>query len=165
MQHDHLISKIALRIRQSFSSDEILNIPVQEVQESLGCNRVLMYDILPDETGNVVKAVADGFLSTLGRSFSAEVLPQDHYQLYRAGQSRAIADVENSDVPACVKEFLQEYAVKAFLMVPIFTQGKWGLLVVHHCCETSHWQSFEIYLLEQLTTHIAIAIQQSQFYF
>jgi PAS domain S-box-containing protein len=166
LQHDHLISKIALRIRQSLSLDETLNTTVQEVQELLDCDRVLLYRFLPDGTGSVVtEAVVDGFPSTLGHSLSAEVLSKDNYRLNYTGQSWAIADLENSDLPAYWKKFLQEFAVKSILVVPIFTQEEfWGLLVIHHCCEIRYWQSSEICLLEQLATHIAIAIQRSQLY-
>ncbi|MGB3207366.1 MAG: ATP-binding protein [Crinalium sp.] len=165
-QYDHLISKMALRIHQSRSLDETLNTTVTEVQELLECDRVIISQFLPDEINKVVtEAVVGGFPSILGCSFTAEVLPKNDYQIYYSRQTCVIADVENGDVPACWKQFLQKFAVKAFLVVPIFTQGElWGLMIAHHCCETRHWQVFEVDFLEQLATHIAIAIQQSQLY-
>jgi len=38
-----------------------------------------------------------------------------------------------------------------------------GLLIAHQC-SGPHWQQFEISLLNQLATQVAIAIQQSELY-
>jgi signal transduction histidine kinase len=40
----------------------------------------------------------------------------------------------------------------------------WGLLVAHQCCQPRQWQTFEIELLQQLASQVAIAIQQSELY-
>lgn len=40
----------------------------------------------------------------------------------------------------------------------------WGLLIAHHCREPRRWQPFEIDLLQQLATQVAIAIQQAELY-
>jgi len=48
-------------------------------------------------------------------------------------------------------------------VVPIL-QGEqlWGLLIAHQCSGPRHWQQFEISLLNQLATQVAI--QQSELY-
>ncbi len=40
----------------------------------------------------------------------------------------------------------------------------WGLLIAHHCSGPRSWQPFEIDLLKQLATQLAIAIQQAELY-
>ncbi|NET58210.1 MAG: PAS domain S-box protein [Symploca sp. SIO2E6] len=40
----------------------------------------------------------------------------------------------------------------------------WGLLIAHHCRATRQWQPWEIDLMKQLATQVAIAIQQSELY-
>ncbi|MBD1832398.1 PAS domain S-box protein [Cyanobacteria bacterium FACHB-472] len=40
----------------------------------------------------------------------------------------------------------------------------WGLVIAHQCSSVRIWQPFEVNLLQQLTTQIAIAIQQAQLY-
>ena len=39
-----------------------------------------------------------------------------------------------------------------------------GVLAAHQCSTPRHWQSFEIELLQQLATQVAIAIQQAELY-
>ena len=166
LERDRLLSGIALRIRESLCLDETLKTIVREVQQFLGCDRVLLYQLSPDGTGSVAQeSVVAGRLSILGRSFPAEVFPQEYYQLYRQGRIRAIEDVEKDDVSPCLKEFLQQFDAKAKLVVPILQKKElWGLLVAHHCSETRQWQPLDINLLKQLATHIAIALQQAALY-
>ena len=40
----------------------------------------------------------------------------------------------------------------------------WGLLIAHHCSKPRVWRDLEIELLQQLTTHVSIALQQAQLY-
>ncbi|MFN7658605.1 MAG: GAF domain-containing protein, partial [Dolichospermum sp.] len=55
--------------------------------------------------------------------------------------------------------------MKANLVVPLI-EGKnlWGLLCIHQCSQTRHWQDFEIELVQQIANQLAIAIQQSMLY-
>jgi signal transduction histidine kinase len=62
------------------------------------------------------------------------------------------------------RNFLR-YQVKALLAIPLATvDGGLGLMVVHHCRQPRLWQKGEVRLLEQLSTQVAIAIQQAQLY-
>ncbi|HEY9812609.1 MAG TPA: CBS domain-containing protein, partial [Candidatus Sericytochromatia bacterium] len=166
MSSERLMGAIATRIRQSLNLEEILNTTVQEVRQFLGCDRVLLYQILPNGTGMVVtEAVNSGWKPILGQVFSPEVFPEEYHQQYIQGRISAIADVENGEALPCLIEFLQNLQVKAKLVVPIIKEEQlWGLLIAHHCSETREWQQLEIDLLEQLATHIAIDLKQSQLY-
>ena len=166
MFSERLMGAIATRIHQSLNLEEILNTTVQEVRQFLGCDRVLLYQILPNGTGMVVtEAVNSGWKPILGQVFSPEVFPEEYHQQYIQGRISAIADVENGEALPCLIEFLQNLQVKAKLVVPIIKEEQlWGLLIAHHRSETREWQQLEIDLLEQLATHIAIALKQSQLY-
>ncbi|MGB3207695.1 MAG: CBS domain-containing protein [Crinalium sp.] len=166
MSSERLMGAIATRIRQSLNLEEILNTTVQEVQQFLGCDRVLLYQIFPNGTGSVVtEAVNQNWSPILGKVFPKEVFPQEYHQEYIQGKIRAIANVENGEVIPCLIEFLHNLQVKAKLVVPIIQEEQlWGLLIAHHCSTPREWQQLEIDLLEQLATHIAIALKQSQLY-
>ncbi|WP_250121924.1 GAF domain-containing protein [Chroococcidiopsis sp. CCMEE 29] len=65
----------------------------------------------------------------------------------------------------CLVEFVQQFKVKAKLVVSILhKQQLWGILVAHRCSGPRHWQQLEIELLTHLATQAAIAIQQSELY-
>jgi diguanylate cyclase (GGDEF)-like protein/PAS domain S-box-containing protein len=165
-ERERLVTEIAQRIRQSLDLEEILNTTVEEVQQFLACDRVLIYRFWRDGTGSAVtEAVVSGLPAVLGQTFSAEVFPQEYHKLYCQGRVRVICDMENSDVSPCVVEFVQQFGVKAKLVVPILYQEElWGLLIAHQCSGPRNWQQLEIELLSQLATQVAIAIQQSELY-
>ncbi len=74
-----------------------------------------------------------------------------------------IPDVEQGNILPCLVEFLQQFQVKAKLVVPILPQQElWGLLVVHQCKAPRQWQQQEVHLLIHLAAQVAIAIQQSE---
>ena len=162
-EREHLIRGITQRIRQSLNLEEILNTTVAEVQEFLGCDRVLFYRIWPDGLGKVVaEAVKSGWPITLGQNFTNPFFGASYLQVYRQGQIRAIADVDQAEIEPYYVEFLQQFGVKADLVVPIL-QGKdfWGLLIAQHCTAPREWTSAEIELLQQLVDQVGIALAQA----
>lgn len=175
-QRERLIHEIAQHIRQSLNLDEVLATTVADVRQFLECDRVLIYQIYADGTGcAITETVLPDYPRILGEVFPAEVFPQEYHQAYLNGKSRAIANIEQAEIEVCLVEFVQQFAVKAKLVVPIIqtltdienphpTPHLWGLLIAHHCRQTRQWQSHEIELMKQLATQVAIAIRQSELY-
>jgi hypothetical protein len=159
-----LFAEITLKIRQSLQLEEILQTTVTEVRKSLACDRVVIYRLGADKTGTVVtENVVSGSPSLLEQTFSAEVFPEAYHQGYCHGQIGIVADVENAEISPCHREFLQQLAVKAKLVIPILQKNElWGLLIAHQCTSPRQWFSFEIELLRQLADQVGIALAQSQ---
>ncbi|MFE1744340.1 PAS domain S-box protein [Coleofasciculus sp. H7-2] len=159
-----LFAEITLKIRQSLQLEEILQTTVEEVRKSLACDRVVIYRLGADKTGTVVtENVVSGPPAILGQTFSAEVFPEAYHQRYCQGQIGIVADVENAEISPCHREFLQQLAVKAKLVIPILQKNQlWGLLIAHQCTSPRQWSSFEIELLQQLADQVGIALAQSQ---
>ncbi|MBH8566907.1 response regulator [Nostoc sp. CENA67] len=57
-ERQRLIATTALRIRQSLDLEQILNTAVAEVQQLLKCDRVMVYQFAPDNTGKIVASSA-----------------------------------------------------------------------------------------------------------
>jgi diguanylate cyclase (GGDEF)-like protein/PAS domain S-box-containing protein len=58
-----------------------------------------------------------------------------------------------------------EENLEALLLIPIIVEKQlWGLFSIQHFSSLRQWQTFEIDLLEQLATQLAIAVQQSELY-
>ena len=165
-RRSQLFTEITLKIRQSLQLEDILQTTVTEVQKILQVDRVLLYRVWPNGTGcTVTEAVKPGWPAILGISFAEEVFPLKYQELYRQGQVRAIADVEQAygEVTPCLLEFLHPWGVKAKLVVPILLSGQlWGLLIAHHCTCPRQWTSFETELLQQLSEQIGLALAQAQ---
>jgi diguanylate cyclase (GGDEF)-like protein/PAS domain S-box-containing protein len=163
VERERLISEIAQRIYQSLDLHQILNTTVSEVRQFLQADRVLTYRVNPNGPGSVTnEAVAPGCLPLLDQPLPEEIFPLSCHQLYQQGRVRAITNIEQDEVSACLVEALRQLGVKSKLVVPILHQGElWGLMIAHQCGQTREWQAWEIELLKQLATHVAIAIAQA----
>jgi PAS domain S-box-containing protein len=163
---ERLFGAIALSVHQSLELDEILNTTVTEVRQLLQTDRVLIYRFNSDCSGQiVVESVCADFPAVLDTTIYDPCFSKDYAQLYLQGRVTAIANIHTVGLKPCYLELLAPFQVTANLIVPILAGGKvWGLLIVHHCRGERHWQSYEIGLLQQLATQVAIALQQSELY-
>ncbi|MBO3463313.1 GAF domain-containing protein [Aetokthonos hydrillicola Thurmond2011] len=159
-----LFADITLKIRQSLQIDEILQTSVKEVQNLLHADRVLIFRLHPDGSGVVVKeAVVPSFPLILGQSIYDPCFAEHYLVKYRQGRISAITNVDQANIELCHKQFLQQFSVKANLIVPIlYTDQLWGLLIAHQCRYPRQWTSWETELLRQLADQIAIALAQAR---
>ncbi|MEH2111836.1 sensor histidine kinase [Nostoc sp.] len=181
-ERERLVNQIAHHIRKSLELEEVLTTTVAEVREFLQADRVLIYRLWENGTGSAMtETVLPEYPKILGETFPPEVFPKEYHQAYSLGKTRAIANVDQADVEPCLAEFVKQFGVKAKLVVPILQENRqgdkqqdsktpastpylWGLLIAHQCDRTRVWESWEIELMKQLATQVAIAIQQSELY-
>jgi light-regulated signal transduction histidine kinase (bacteriophytochrome) len=171
-----VLANIALRIRNSLNLDQILDTTVGEVRQWLNCDRVLIYRFKPDWSGLVmVESVNNEAWSIMGRVIADPCFQQTWLEPYRHGRVASTEDIYANDLTPCYVEFLELYKVRSNLVVPILlsldqsnaaspTPHLWGLLIAHECDQPRKWQQTEIDFLQQLATHVAIAIQQSMLF-
>ena len=163
---EQLLGEIVQRIRQSLNLEEILSTTVSEVREFLQTGRVLIYRFFDDWSGTIaVESASTDELSILNSTISDPCFGKSSAQRYQEGRILVIEDIYTANMTPCHVDFLASFQVRASLVVPILQRGRlWGLLAAHHCCEPRQWQQWEIDFLKQLSTPIAIAIQQGQLY-
>ncbi|MHC0062123.1 PAS domain S-box protein [Nostoc sp. UIC 10890] len=165
-EQQQLIAAIALRIRQSLKLEEILHTTATEVRQFLKADRVVVYQFQPDMSGTIVaESVLPGWTVALGKEILFTCFQQEAESDYRQGKKLAIDDIYQVDLTNYHLHILEQFEVKANLVVPILVKEQlWGLLIVHQCSASRHWQSVELDLLDQLAVQIAIAIQQGSIY-
>ncbi len=173
---ERLVNRIALQIRQSLKLDEVLATTVEEVQRFLQADRVLIYRINTDGTGCAIhETVLPPYPHVLGQTFPAEVFPPEYHQAYSQGKTRTIANIDRAEIEQCLADFVKQFGVRAKLVVPIVQAHRqtqldrevpylWGLLIAHQCGRDRTWEAWEVELMKQLATQVAIALQQSELY-
>ncbi|MBE9115941.1 GAF domain-containing protein [Lusitaniella coriacea LEGE 07157] len=174
-QRVELFAEVTLKIRRSLHLKEILQTAVTEVQRIFQADRVLIYQIFTDGTGMPIsEAVLPNYDPILGVTFPEEVFPEEYRQRYAAGRVQAIDDVRAADagLAECLIAFMDEWSVKAKLVVPILQNFKshadgnserlWGLLIAHQCQSPRQWTEFESELMQQLADQIGIALSQAE---
>jgi PAS domain S-box-containing protein len=174
---ERLVTQIAHQIRQSLNLDQVLATTVKEVQLFLQADRVLIYRLWDDGTGSAIhETVLSPYPSILGQVFPEEVFPKQYHQAYSLGKARSIGNIEQADIESCLADFVKQFGVQAKLVVPIIQENRqsdhsqnsqpylWGLLIAHQCDLPRQWENWEVELMKQLATQVAIAIQQSELY-
>ena len=170
-QQQQLTASISLRISQALDLETSLEIAVDGVRELLDCDRTLIYRFNPDMTGVVIaESVLSDWRVGLGAEIEDTCFRDQGAARYLTGHKTVIPDIYDAGLTPCHIKLLEQFQVKANLVVPILLQpsqnGKeselWGLLVAHHCRETREWQTTELSLLEDLSVQLAIAIQQNK---
>jgi PAS domain S-box-containing protein len=164
-ERERLVSTIAQRIRNSLDLEAILNTTVSEVRQFLKADRVVICRIDAENNGLIIaESVEPNWSSHLQLWVTGDWF-QQQYQVCQQGENLVINDFEQVEQTPAYHQIVTQMQVKASLKVPILHGQKlWGVLVVHQCSAARHWEAFEIGLLEQLATQVAIAIQQSELY-
>lgn len=166
VERERLLAETAQHIRESLDFREILQTTVHEVQALLQADRVLVYRVWDNGTGSAIaEATAPGWIKVLDEVFPEEVFPAEIRESYRNGRIYALTDRDHGEVLPCLVDFLVQIQVRAKLVIPIIQQDAlWGLLIAHQCQSSREWQTWEMSLLQQLATQMAIAIHQSELY-
>lgn len=159
-----LFADVTLKIRQSLQIEEILQTTVTEVQKILQADRVLIFRLWPNGYGQIVtEAVVPEWPSVIGQNITDECFGLEYLKKYHQGRIFTISDIQKSEVESCLIEFMQQFSVKAKLVMPILLKEElWGLLIAHQCSNPRQWSSFEIDLLQHLANQIGIALAQAQ---
>jgi PAS domain S-box-containing protein len=165
-EREHLLNAITLEIRRELNPEKILKTTVAEVRQLLHSDRVVIYQFRPDWGGSVVvESVLSSNDSILGASINDPVFSQEYIEKYRQGRTSTLDDALTAEIGDCYRQMLEQFKIRANLVVPIaYGEKLWGLLVAHQCTEPRSWQRFEVDLLKQIANHVAIAIQQADLY-
>ncbi|MDZ7962173.1 MAG: response regulator [Aulosira sp. DedQUE10] len=163
-QRSHLFAELTLKIRESLQINDILQNSVKEVQKLLKADRALILQIQPHGALTVVQeAVLPGLPVVMGQNINDSCFTENYIQKFRQGRVRAITDIEKADILPCHVQLLQQFAVKANLVVPIILKSElWGLLITHQCYYPRQWTSWETELLQSLADQIGVALAQAQ---
>ncbi len=166
-EQERLLGRLIQQIRQTLDLEQILQTTVEAVRQCLQVDRVMIYRLeAPLGEGVIVaESVAEPWPSQLGRFlFDRHVTKDSCHRKCQQGFIQALSDVATADLDPCYRQLLESFQAQANLVVPIQNDSLWGLLAAQHCQGPRLWQEWEIKLLQQLTEHLAIAVQQVQLY-
>lgn len=171
-QRELLLRVITQRVRQSLDLDAILTTAAAEVRRTFQTERALIFRLLPDGKGQVIKEAVLPPYPLLGEgSWIDRCLHPDNIQKYYiTGQPRIVADVALDEWGDCIGTFLHQIGVRSKISAPIIQSLEngstqiWGILIVHACGTYRQWLPEEAELLQQISNQLAIAIQQADLY-
>ncbi|NEO29752.1 MAG: GAF domain-containing protein [Symploca sp. SIO3C6] len=167
-QQERALARVIERIRQTLDIDTIFSATTQEVRQILKCDRVAVYRFLPDWSGEFVfESLVSGWIELAQGNFktiwSDSHLQQTQGGRYRHHESLAIDDIYKADHSDCYIEVLEQFQVKAYMIVPVFVgENLWGLLGAYQHSSSRNWKPRELNLLTQVGNQLGVALQQAQ---
>ncbi|MBD2435501.1 EAL domain-containing protein [Nostoc sp. FACHB-110] len=165
-EREKLIATIANQIRSSLHLQDILDTTVTQVRSLLHCTRVNICQFQTDWSIVVVaESVADGHVSYLGKQVYDHCFTENWLNIYREERIRVVCDIYTTQMSSCHRQLLETLQTRAKILLPIVNgEQLWGLMNVVESQAPRQWHTDEIRLLQQLSTQMAIAIQQATAY-
>ncbi|WP_083811331.1 PAS domain S-box protein, partial [Kamptonema sp. PCC 6506] len=162
VQREKLVAALAAQIRSSLSLQTILDTTVEQVRQVLGCDRVNIWQFEADWQTIAVAESTDSSLSLLGERIDDTCFKQEQAEIYRQGHFRVVTDTSTTEMSDCHRELLIRLQTRAKIIVPLLCGDKlWGLLNASESQHPREWQPEEVKLLQALSLHLAIALQQA----
>jgi signal transduction histidine kinase/ActR/RegA family two-component response regulator len=170
-QWQQVLAETALNIRRSLKLEDILATAVTEIKNFLTCDRVIIYRFDPDWVGTIVaEAVESPYTASIDREIVDTCFQEHHGVLYQQGRREAVADIYRAGFSACHIELLEQFQVRACLVVPILLTPDvptelprlWGLLIAHQCQSPRDWSDVDVLFLDRISVQLAIGIQQAE---
>ncbi|MBU7584229.1 MAG: GAF domain-containing protein [Nostoc sp. TH1S01] len=162
VRQEKLIAEITAQIRSSLSLQTILNTTVEKVRHLLGCDRVNIWQFDADGQMIVVAESSNSPISLVGEQIHDSCFQQYDTDIDRWGQIRVVSDVYTTQISECHRNMLISLHTRAKILVPLLRGDQlWGLLNATESQHAREWQPEEIELLQALSVHLAIALQQA----
>lgn len=157
------------KIRKTTDVESICRITTQEVRQQLRCDRVAVYQFLPDWSGKFIsESVAGSWVRLVGPDIET-IWPDSYLQETQGGryakkESLAVDDIYQAGHSACHVEILEQFEMKAYALAPIFTGDKlWGILGAYQNSGPRNWEETDINFLSQISLQFGVALQQVQY--
>ncbi|BAY62186.1 response regulator receiver modulated diguanylate cyclase/phosphodiesterase with PAS/PAC sensor(s) [Calothrix brevissima NIES-22] len=165
-EREKLIATIATQIRSSLNLQDILQTTVNEVRSLLKCDRAAIWQFQPDwKLVVVAESVANGCDSLTGKEIYDACYTPTWITSDRKERVRVVEDIYTTPMSDCHRQLLKSLYTRAKILVPIIEgDNLWGLLNVVEGEKPRQWEAEEIKLMQQLSTQVAIAIQQATAY-
>jgi signal transduction histidine kinase len=170
-QWQQVLAEVALNIRRSLKLEDILATAVTEIKNFLSCDRVVIYQFNPNWVGRIVaEAVEPPYTASIDREIVDTCFQENHGILYQQGRREAVADIYQAGFSDCHLKLLQQFQVRACLVVPILLTPDeptalprlWGLLIAHQCQSSRDWSDMDALFLDRISVQLAIGIQQAE---
>ena len=159
------VAEIIPKIFQSQDTDTIFRVTNHAVR-LLKCDRVAIYRFNPDWSSELIAESATKGWNSLEGSQIGAIWPRIELSEaqggpYRNGESLVVNNIHAANHSPYEIEMLEEFEVKAYVIVPIFKEDLlWGLLGVYQNSEARSWADVEVSALKQIGVQIGVAMRQ-----
>jgi GAF domain-containing protein len=167
IEQQQTLTRIIDKIRSSLDLETILNATATEIRQLLNADRVGVFRFTPDSGWDEGEFIAEDvsleFPSALAAKVYDHCFGSQFAAYYIQGRVQAVADIYNAQLSDCHIQILEQFQIRANLIVPVLKgQELWGLLCIHQCSNPRRWQLSEIEFVKKIADYFAIALQQAE---
>ncbi|HAC65347.1 MAG TPA: chemotaxis protein CheD, partial [Cyanothece sp. UBA12306] len=162
-QANILVQVAGTVVNSRLSFDKLLNDSLEQVRESLGVERVVIYQFDLEQNAGLIshESVSQGYLSAFNTQVGDRCIPQRLLDQYKEGRIVPTEDVYQAGFHPEHLALMERLGIKANLVVPIVCSGElFGLLIAHHCEKTHGWQETEINFFNNLAQQFGISLDR-----
>ncbi len=168
LQVERVSARVIDKIREPQAVAAIFQTATQELRRLLTCDRVAVYRFNNEWGGEFVAESAGADWVPLVGPDIKTIWEDTHLQetqggRYARGETFAVDDIYKVGHSDCHIEVLEQFQVKAYVVVPIFAREKlWGLLAAYQNSGPRVWTDLEKSVLKQICGSLWIALQQAE---
>ncbi|MBD2255393.1 GAF domain-containing sensor histidine kinase [Nostoc parmelioides] len=164
-----ILFDLVVKIRESLDLEATLKNTVQEVRRSLQADRVGIFRFDSDQGFCSGEFIAEDVLPKFDSALAVKVQDYcfgDHYApQYRQGQVQVISDVNSVGSKVPHLDVIEQFQVKAQIIVPLMEgDNLWGLLCIHQCTHPRHWEEDELEFVTQIAAQLSVALHQANLF-
>lgn len=167
---ERLVNTISTAIRRSLDPHEVLQIAAQELGQHLNACRCLIYRAQATDSQAIIEHefLTAGVLSIRGQTWELEKNPLFR-DIVQQGEGVCISDTLSDPRVtnfAGLSLIAKKFAIRSWLMEPVFYQGRLlGIVELHYCKMPPHeCQPGELDLVKAIATQVGAALIQAEAY-
>ena len=167
-RQEKILNNIIKQVRQSLDVEFIFQATTKEIRQTLQCDQVAVYKFTSDWHGefivtSAVDTLPDSIKLTRDTEWNDTYFYQNQGTNYQKQQTSVVTDIYQANLVDCHFNVLEQFQVKAYLIVPVFVGDQlWGLLAAYAHFSPREWQKYEVNLIEQVATQFGVALQQAE---
>jgi signal transduction histidine kinase/DICT domain-containing protein len=168
---ERLINSMTSAIRRSLNADQVLSVAVQELGQTLQCDRCVIYQCQVTDKTAIVEYE---FIAPQQSSLKSQAWPLEDNPLFQQVIKQEewlyIEDLQTDPRikrRSAFKKRLEQAGIESLLIMPMFYQGRLlGMVELHHrdSTQSNPWNESDIGLVEAIATQVGIALIQAQAY-
>ncbi len=168
---ERLINSMTTAIRRSLNADQVLSVAVQELGQTLQCDRCVIYQCQATDQTAIVQYE---FVAPDQSSLKSQIWPladSPLFQLVIQQEEWLYVEEVKTDPRikrrSTFKKRLEQAGIESLLVMPMFYQGRLlGMVEIHHreSTQADQWNESDIGLVEAIATQVGIALIQAQAY-
>lgn len=161
-----VLFNLITEIRESLDLNVLFKTTVKEVRKVLRADRVSIFQFDAGSNYHSGTFVSENMLPEYDSVSAIQVRDDcfgDQYAVdYQNGRMQVLENIYQAGLSRCHLMILEQFQVKAQIIVPLIQQGKlWGLLCIHQCRSPRHWTSSETRFVRQLAAQFTVALEHA----